>query len=131
MRPPWQLTPEVEHGLTADPVVGLLVFFGCVDDECLGVVVVGLLLGWCVVGAGFELVDGAVDAGVLVDGCVVVDDGATCVGWWVATAACCVRWAFATLRLLVGAGAAGVAGTAVLSREPVSVAEVVPEVPLG
>ena len=45
IRPPWQLTPEAEQGLAADPVVGLLVFFGCVEAECLGVVVVGLLLG--------------------------------------------------------------------------------------
>ena len=88
------------------------------------------------VGAGFELVDGVLEAGGrvdagAVDGCVVVDDGATCVGWWVATAACCVRWAFATWRLLVGAGDAEVAGTAVLSREPVSEAEAAPDVPLG
>jgi hypothetical protein len=43
--PPWQLTPDAEHGLGVGELVGLLVFFGWVEVECFGVVVVGLLLG--------------------------------------------------------------------------------------
>ena len=45
MSPPWQLTPDAEQGLVPDPAVGLLVFLGWLGAECLGAVVVGLLLG--------------------------------------------------------------------------------------